>query len=124
MRHGTARENGYSRGISRVLKQTGGRSRMLKGEPRLNRAARGIRPLIAVALLLGLFLPFMEVAAQDENADGSTTEALSEVPSTGARRPGPVILAASRVATTEPAPTPAPKPEGVAPAELQIDSVG
>src|SRR3954471_6641632 len=123
MRHGTAHGDGYSRGISRVLKQTGGRSHMLKGEPQLNKAARGIRPLIAVALLLGLFFPFMEVAAQDENADGSTTEALSEVPSTGARRPGPVILAASRVATTEPATTPVPV-EGVAPAELQIDSVG
>jgi len=96
---------------------------MLKGEPRLNKAARAVRPLIAVALLLGLLLPFMEVAAQDEDADVSTTEALSEVPSTGGRRPGPVILAASRVATTEPATTPEPV-EGVAPAELQIDSVG
>jgi sortase (surface protein transpeptidase) len=96
---------------------------MLKGEPRLNRVARGVRPLMVVALLLGLLLPFMEVAAQDENADVSTTEALSEVPSTGARRPGPVILAASRVATPEPAPTPVPV-EGVAPMELQIDSVG
>jgi sortase (surface protein transpeptidase) len=93
---------------------------MLKGEPRLNKAARGVRSLIAVALLLGLLLPFMEVAAQDEDADVSSTEALSEVPSTGGRRPGPVILAASTVAATEPAP----KPEGVAPVELQVDSVG
>jgi sortase (surface protein transpeptidase) len=96
---------------------------MLKGEPRPNKAARAVRPLIAIALLLGLLLPFMEVAAQDEDTDASTTEALSEVPSTGARRPGPVILAASSVATAEPSPTPAPV-EGVAPAELQIDSVG
>ena len=43
------------------------------------------------------------------------------MPSTGARRPGPVILAASRVAAPEPAPKPV---EGVAPVELQIDSVG
>src|SRR4051812_20984882 len=96
-------------GISRVQEQPGGRSRMMKGEPRLARAGRAVEILIALALLLGLLLPSMEAAAQEEDADVPTTEALSEVPSTGARRPGPVILAASTVdASTVAAPAPAP----------------
>jgi sortase (surface protein transpeptidase) len=68
-------------------------------------------------------LPLVGAAAQETNGeeDVATTEALSEVPSTGARRPGPVILAATRVAAPEPEPEPA---EGVAPVELQVDSVG
>jgi len=86
----------------------------------MTRLARVIGFLAVLALLLGLLLPLMAAAAQETNADEdvATTEALSEVPSTGARRPGPVILAATRVAAPEP------KPEGVAPVELQIDSVG
>jgi sortase (surface protein transpeptidase) len=74
-----------------------------------------------LALLLGLLLPLVGAAAQETNADEdvATTEALSEVPSTGARRPGPVILAATRVAAPEPE-----RVEGVAPVELQVDSVG
>ena len=84
--------------------------------------ARVIGLLAALALLLGLLLPLVAAAAQETNAeeDVATTEALSEVPSTGARRPGPVILAATRVA----APAPEPSVEGVAPVELQVDSVG
>jgi len=83
--------------------------------------ARAIGLLVAVALLLGLLLPLMTAAAQETDAeeDVATTEALSEVPSTGARRPGPVILAATSVA----APTPE-HVEGVAPIALQVDSVG
>ena len=86
----------------------------------MTRLARVIGFLAVLALLLGLLLPLMAAAAQETNAnkDVATTEALSEVPSTGARRPGPVILTASRVAAPEP------KHEGVAPVELQIDSVG
>ena len=83
--------------------------------------ARVIGFLAVLALLLGLLLPLVGAAAQETNADEdvATTEALSEVPSTGARRPGPVILAATRVAAPEPEPV-----EGVAPVELLVDSVG
>ena len=83
--------------------------------------ARVIGFLAVLALLLGLLLPLVGAAAQETNADEdvATTEALSEVPSTGARRPGPVILAATRVAAPEPE-----RVEGVAPVELQVDSVG
>jgi hypothetical protein len=93
----------------------------MKGETRLTGMARAIGFLAALALLLGLLLPLMTAAAQETDADEdvATTEALSEVPSTGARRPGPVILAATSVA----APTPE-HVEGVAPIALQVDSVG
>jgi hypothetical protein len=70
-----------------------------------------------------LLVPYPGATAQEADVDTVTTEVLGELPSTGARRPGPVILAAARVATTEPATTLA-SVEGVAPAELQIDSVG
>ena len=83
--------------------------------------ARVIGLLIALALLLSLILPLVGAAAQETDAeeDVSTTEALAEVPTTGARRPGPVILAATRVAVPEPELV-----EGVAPVALQVDSVG
>jgi sortase (surface protein transpeptidase) len=83
--------------------------------------ARIIGLLIALALLLSLLLPLVGAAAQETDAeeDIATTEALSEVPTTGARRPGPIILAATRVAAPEPEPV-----EGVAPIALQVDSVG
>jgi sortase (surface protein transpeptidase) len=93
----------------------------MKGETRLTGMARVIGFLIALALLLSLLLPLVGAAAQEADEDTATTEALSEVPTTGARRPGPVILAASRVASPEPAPQPV---EGVAPIALQVDSVG
>ena len=85
--------------------------------------ARVIGFLIALALLLSLILPLVGAAAQETDAeeDVATTEALSEVPTTGARRPGPIILAATRVAAPEPEPEPV---EGVAPIALQVDSVG
>src|SRR4051812_13653298 len=92
----------------------------MKRETRMTRLVRIIGFLAVLALLLGLLLPLVRAAAQEANSeDVATTEALSEVPSTGARRPGPVILAATRVAAPEPKPV-----EGVAPVELQIDSVG
>ena len=89
----------------------------------MTRLTRVIGFLAVLALLLGLLLPLVGAAAQETNGeeDVATTEALSEVPSTGARRPGPVILAATRVAAPEPEPEPV---EGVAPVELQVDSVG
>ena len=85
--------------------------------------ARIIGLLIALALLLSLLLPLVGASAQETDAeeDVATTEALSEVPTTGARRPGPIILAATRVAAPEPEPEPV---EGVAPIALQVDSVG
>ncbi len=87
----------------------------------MTRLTRVIGFLAVLALLLGLLLPLVGAAAQETNGeeDVATTEVLSEVPSTGARRPGPVILAATRVAAPEPEPV-----EGVAPVELQVDSVG
>ena len=85
--------------------------------------ARLIGLLIALALLLSLLLPLVAAAAQDAASDEATTDVLAEVPTTGARRPGPVILAASRIAAPEPAPEPEPV-AGVAPVALQVDSVG
>ncbi len=86
--------------------------------------ARVIGLLIALALLLSLILPLVGAAAQETDAEEevATTEALAEVPTTGARRPGPVILAATRGAVPEPAPEPEPG-EGVAPGSRQVDSV-
>jgi sortase (surface protein transpeptidase) len=84
----------------------------------MTRTARVIGLLVALALLLALLLP-LAAAAQEADDETATTEALSEVPTTGARRPGPVILAATRVAAPEPEPV-----EGVAPIALQVDSVG
>jgi sortase (surface protein transpeptidase) len=95
----------------------------MKGETRMTGMARIIGLLIALALLLSLLLPLVGAAAQEADEDTATTEALAEVPSTGARRPGPVILAATRVETPEPEPEPEPV-EGVAPIALQVDSVG
>jgi hypothetical protein len=91
----------------------------MKEASRLTGAARIIGLLIALALLMSLLLPLAGAAAQEatEDADDGMTVALSEVPSTGARRLGPVVLASSRV------PRPA-KLEGFVPVELQVDSVG
>ena len=83
--------------------------------------ARVIGFLAVLALLLSLLLPLVGAAAQEADEATATTEAHSEVPSTGARRPGPVILAATRVETPEPEPEPV---EGVAPIALEVDSVG
>ena len=88
--------------------------------------ARVIGLLIALALLLSLLLPLLGAAAQEAASD-DTTEVLAEVPTTGARRPGPVILAPSRVVLPESAEEPAPAPvavAGVAPVALQVPSVG
>jgi sortase (surface protein transpeptidase) len=95
----------------------------MKGETRMTGLARIIGLLIALALLLSLLLPLVGAAAQDIAEDDGTTEVLAEVPTTGARRPGPVILAATRITAPEPEPEPEPV-EGVAPVALQVDSVG
>jgi len=87
----------------------------------------GLLLALALALVLGLVVPVLEVAAQETGGDDATTEVLAEVPSTGGRRPGPVTVVASTV--TAPAAEAAPAPPaaplaGVAPVELRIDSVG
>jgi sortase (surface protein transpeptidase) len=97
---------------------------MMNGETWTPRLARITALLVPLALLLGVFLPLLAASAQEAGDDEATTEALSEVPTTGARRPGPVILAESRVTAPNVEPEPTPLPEGVAPVELQIDSVG
>jgi sortase (surface protein transpeptidase) len=97
---------------------------MMNGETGMTRLARITGLLVTLALLLSVFLPLVAAGAQEAGADEDTTEVLSEVPTTGARRPGPVILASSRVAATDTESAPTPAPEGVAPVELQIDSVG
>ena len=85
--------------------------------------ARIIGLLIALALLLSLLLPLVGAAAQDVEEDDGTTEVLAEVPTTGARRPGPVILFSSNARVASPEPE-VPQPEGFAPIELHVDSVG
>lgn len=88
---------------------------MMKGETRLTGVARIIGLLMVIALLLGLLLPLTGAAAQEaEEPEGKI--ALSEVPTTGARRPGPVILSGTRVAL--------PAPVGFVPVELQVDRIG
>ena len=95
----------------------------MKGALRLTRAAHSIGVLVVLALLMGFLWPLAEVAGQETDEEGRTTEVLAEVPTTGARRPGPVIPAASRVATPEPEPEPV-QVQGVAPIALQVDKFG
>ena len=98
---------------------------MMKGVTRLNGIARVTGFLVAFALMIGLMLPVLGAAAQEAEDEPPTTEVLSEVPTTGARRPGPIILAASRIAVPEPEPEPEPViMQGVAPVALQVGSVG
>lgn len=87
----------------------------MMGETRLTGLARIIGILVAIALLLGLLLPLAGVAAQEaDEPEGKV--ALSEVPTTGARRPGPVVLNGTLIR--------APRPEGWTPVELQVDKIG
>lgn len=88
---------------------------MKKGETRLTGIARIIGLLMVIALLLGLLLPLAGVAAQEtDEPEGKI--ALSEMPTTGARRPGPVILSGTRIRV--------PAPVGFVPVELQVDRIG
>jgi sortase (surface protein transpeptidase) len=96
----------------------------MKNETRLTGAARIIGLLIALALLLSLLLPLAGAAAQDAAEEEPTTAALAEVPSTGARRPGPVLVASVPVSAPDQEMEETPAPEGVAPVEMVIDSVG
>ncbi|MDQ3227801.1 MAG: class F sortase, partial [Chloroflexota bacterium] len=56
-----------------------------------------------------------------------TAEALSEVPSTGARRPGPIVVASARVRLPESDSVSGSeaesRPQGFAPVEMQVESV-
>ena len=65
-----------------------------------------------------LRLPAARALAQDTGDGGTPTPTLSEVPSTGAARPGPVL-----VRSTAPKPKP-PVAKGVSPVQLQIASAG
>ncbi len=101
----------------------------MKQGKRLTGAARVIGLLVALALLMSLLLPLAGVGAQDAEtepdataqaqtqAEGDTVEALAEVPTTGARRPGPIILNSSRVRAPGP-------PPGVTPVQMVVDSIG
>ncbi len=95
----------------------------MKRAIRLTRGARVMANLVVFALLIGLAWPLTAVAAQEEDEDGPTEEVLAEVPTTGARRLGPITLARSLVRVAEPAPEPV-VVQGVAPIALQVDSVG
>jgi sortase (surface protein transpeptidase) len=97
---------------------------MMQGKTQMTGMTRVIGLWTALALLVSVFLPLVSAAAQEAGNDQDTAEVLSEVPSTGGRRPGPIILAATRVATPDAEQESTPVPEGVAPVELQIDSVG
>ena len=80
----------------------------------------GRRRLFALALSL-LPTPFLAplVAAQ-ETGENQPATVTAEVPTTGARRPGPVIQTSVRA----PAPaTEEPRAEGFAPVEMQIESI-
>ena len=91
----------------------------MKQSKRLTGAARIIGLLVTLALLLGLLLPMAGVGAQEASDEGATVEALAEVPTTGARRPGPIILNSARVSAPEPR-----IPAGVAPVEMVVESIG
>jgi hypothetical protein len=89
----------------------------MKQGTRLTRMARMLGLLVTLALLMGLLLPLAGVGAQEADSNdegGRYTESLAEVPTTGARRPGPVILNSTRVRL----------PDGFAPVELVVDKIG
>ena len=87
----------------------------MHGQKRLTGTARVFGLFLALALLIGPAPPLAAVA-QEAAEDGQFTDALAEVPSTGASRLGPVVLASTRV--------PVPVVAGVAPVALQVDGVG
>lgn len=89
----------------------------MKHGSRTARSYRILGILVALALLLGLILPLAGVSAQDDSSQGQTREVLSEVPSTGGRRPGPVVVGASKIKVPG-------RPAGFVPVELQVDSIG
>lgn len=88
----------------------------MKQGKRLTGMARIIGVLVTLAMLMGLLMPLAGVGAQEAGTNERTTEALAEVPSTGARRPGPVILNSVRVSL--------PAPEGFAPVQMIVNSIG
>ena len=86
----------------------------MKRDLRLSGMTRILGLLVVLALLLGLFLPLLAAVAQDAEDGDSGKVALAEVPTTGARRPGPVVMVGSKVRT----------PAGWVPVELQVDRIG
>ncbi len=93
--------------------------RIMKQRSRTARSYRILGILVTLALLLGLLLPLAGVAAQEEATQDQSQEVLSEVPTTGGRRPGPVILGVSKVEASAPA-----RAAGFTPVGLQVDSIG
>jgi sortase A len=87
----------------------------MMGATPLTGLARAIAIPIALALIVNL-LP-LSAAAQDA-AESRASEVLAEVPTTGARRPGPVILGSVRLRAPEP------RQEGFAPVQMQVESIG
>lgn len=87
----------------------------MKRNARSTTIAAAVALLVVIGLLFSLLWPLMDASAQEaDEPDGKV--ALSEVPTTGGRRPGPVILNGTLVR--------APRPEGWAPVELQVDKIG
>ena len=89
---------------------------MMKKGGRLTGMARIIQLLVALTPLLGLLVPPAITAAQ-ETEDG-TTALLAEVPTTGASRPGPIVLGSTGIDRPDRGSA------GFAPIELQIDTIG
>jgi sortase (surface protein transpeptidase) len=85
------------------------------GATLLTGLARASALPIALALLVNFF-PL--VAAAQDTEESRPSQVLAEVPTTGARRPGPVILASARLRAPEP------RQEGFAPVQMQVESIG
>ena len=92
----------------------------MQADTRLTGLSRRIGLFIVLALLFSQHLPLFGAAAQGEGEEAPTQEAVAEVPTTGARRPGPVILASSRIEAPERQAVGA----GFAPVEMQVDKIG
>jgi hypothetical protein len=79
---------------------------------------RPVSPLAMLIVLAALIAPIFSPAMPQAVAQESEQEtALAEVPSTGARRPGPIVGVAGAVAAEE-------EPEGVAPIAIQVPDAG
>jgi hypothetical protein len=79
---------------------------------------RPVSPLAMLIVLAALIAPIFSPAMPQAVAQESEQEtAMAEVPSTGARRPGPIVGVAGAVAAEE-------EPEGVAPIAIQVPDAG
>lgn len=79
---------------------------------------RPVSPLAMLIVLAALIAPIFSPAMPQAVAQESEQEtALAEVPSTGARRPGPIVGVAGAVSAEE-------EPAGVAPIAIQVPDAG